>query len=219
MTARTASEGPRRAAKSSEVQERVLAVAARLFTERGFHAVSIRDIARECDVSVSTVLYHGGSKQGLLELILAQTASQSSPLVTFLHHIGEPVVNTREEFFAVYDQFVELLVNAATTFPENRRLWLRLLFDHPEQFTQLERDYVWPLLDRGLRFLRDVAARGLIKGDEKHLRYFIASIDWMMDGFFAAGLLSESGMRSGPESPHTTAEFLTYLKSYGRAVL
>lgn len=47
----------------------VLDVAERLFAERGFSAVSLREIARESGVVVSSVIYHYEDKFGLLEAL------------------------------------------------------------------------------------------------------------------------------------------------------
>lgn len=47
-------------------KERILHTAARLFSERGFDNVSLRDITTGADVNIAAVNYHFGSKVGLL---------------------------------------------------------------------------------------------------------------------------------------------------------
>jgi AcrR family transcriptional regulator len=54
--------------------ERILDAAERLFAERGFHGVSIRDITGEAGVDVALASYHFGSKQGLLEAVFLRRA-------------------------------------------------------------------------------------------------------------------------------------------------
>ncbi|WP_432970069.1 TetR/AcrR family transcriptional regulator [Dactylosporangium sp. CA-233914] len=49
----------------------VLQGAIRLFTKVGFHGASVRDIARECDVTVASIYYHFSSKQEILQEIMA----------------------------------------------------------------------------------------------------------------------------------------------------
>jgi len=46
-------------------RERLLDTAGRLFAERGFHGVSVRDIVREAQANLGAVTYHFGSKEGL----------------------------------------------------------------------------------------------------------------------------------------------------------
>lgn len=50
-------------------RQAILLGAERLFAERGFHAVSMRDIAAEAGVPVALVSYHYGSKQALYRAI------------------------------------------------------------------------------------------------------------------------------------------------------
>jgi AcrR family transcriptional regulator len=55
----------RRARKKAQTRERIRSVAHRLFNERGFEAVTIADIAHECDVAVQTVFNHFATKEDL----------------------------------------------------------------------------------------------------------------------------------------------------------
>jgi AcrR family transcriptional regulator len=48
----------------------ILEAALASFLERGYHGASVRDIARRVDVTVPTLYYHHGSKQGLLLALL-----------------------------------------------------------------------------------------------------------------------------------------------------
>lgn len=48
----------------------ILEAALAAFTEQGYHGASVRDIARRVGVTVPTLYYHHGSKQGLLLALL-----------------------------------------------------------------------------------------------------------------------------------------------------
>jgi AcrR family transcriptional regulator len=66
---------PRRSgARSLPTRERILDAAERLFAQRGFHGVSIRDVTGAAEVDVALVNYHFGSKQGLLEAVFLRRA-------------------------------------------------------------------------------------------------------------------------------------------------
>lgn len=57
-------------------KDRLVAAAASLFAERGFHATSIRDIARRAGANVASGHYHYGSKKALyLEVLREQFRS------------------------------------------------------------------------------------------------------------------------------------------------
>jgi AcrR family transcriptional regulator len=55
----------RRARKKAQTRELIRSVAQRRFDEDGFEAVTIADIARECDVAVQTVFNHFATKEEL----------------------------------------------------------------------------------------------------------------------------------------------------------
>jgi AcrR family transcriptional regulator len=55
----------RRARKKAQTRQLIRSVAQRLFNEHGFEAVTIADIANECDVAVQTVFNHFATKEEL----------------------------------------------------------------------------------------------------------------------------------------------------------
>lgn len=55
-----------------EVKERIREAALMLFAERGFHAVSVRDICRDADTTLPMVYYYYGNKKGLHDALLEE---------------------------------------------------------------------------------------------------------------------------------------------------
>jgi AcrR family transcriptional regulator len=53
-----------------ETRDRLLTTAARLFAERGFSKVTVRDVCRRARANVAAINYHFGGKAGLYEEIL-----------------------------------------------------------------------------------------------------------------------------------------------------
>src|SRR5262245_1943802 len=66
--------------RDRETRERLLKTAARLFAERGFKRVTVRDICRAARANVAAVNYHFGDKEGLYREVfrLAIDAIQST---------------------------------------------------------------------------------------------------------------------------------------------
>ncbi|GAA5152594.1 TetR/AcrR family transcriptional regulator [Pseudonocardia eucalypti] len=61
-----------------DTDRRLVAVAERLFAERGVGAVSLRAVMQAAGTNVAAVHYHFGSKQGLLDAVLRGRADQVS---------------------------------------------------------------------------------------------------------------------------------------------
>jgi AcrR family transcriptional regulator len=55
--------------------ERILQVASRMFTERGFANVSVRDICRETGTTAPVIYYYFGNKKGLFEAVARKKIS------------------------------------------------------------------------------------------------------------------------------------------------
>ena len=55
---------------ATQTEERILAAAQHLFAERGFHAVSVRDIAAKAGVSHALVHRYLGSKKAILTAVM-----------------------------------------------------------------------------------------------------------------------------------------------------
>jgi AcrR family transcriptional regulator len=71
MASRTATTKPR----VRGGREVVLRSAISNFTERGYHGTSMRDIARDAEVTVASIYHHYPSKQEILSEIMAKTLS------------------------------------------------------------------------------------------------------------------------------------------------
>ena len=72
---RPAGVAPGAGSRSQATRERILDAAEKLFAERGFHGVSIRDVTGAADVDVALAAYHFGNKQGLLETVVMRRAA------------------------------------------------------------------------------------------------------------------------------------------------
>ncbi len=60
----------------SETEERIFLSAERLFADRGFDGVSVRDIVREAGANLAAVNYHYGSKSALLLAVFRRRARE-----------------------------------------------------------------------------------------------------------------------------------------------
>ena len=75
-------------AKSADVVElskgkqRLIVVAMKLFADKGFDGVTVRDISAAADVSVGLINHHFGSKEGLREAVDRHFLAQFEEAVT-----------------------------------------------------------------------------------------------------------------------------------------
>lgn len=81
----------------------ILDAAERLFGERGLESVSIRDIAREADASISVIYHHFGSKAELLRTLLNTRLAELGRTrdAIFTEQEAEPHPDLRRILYAI----------------------------------------------------------------------------------------------------------------------
>lgn len=70
----------------SATKEKILEVSLNLFSERGFSAVSIRDICKQVDIKESSIYYHFKNKQTILEELLSRFQNTAAGMMNRLEH-------------------------------------------------------------------------------------------------------------------------------------
>lgn len=97
------------AAKVSNVgRQGILEVAENLFTERGYRAVSIRDIAKASGVTNAALYYHFPNKEALFREVMELHAARLS---TKMRRAGEMGGDTRQRLSAMLTQYADLIAN------------------------------------------------------------------------------------------------------------
>ncbi|MFE9565537.1 TetR/AcrR family transcriptional regulator [Streptomyces sp. NPDC006487] len=92
----------RRERKKAQTRKALADAALRLFLERGYDKVGVRDVAEEADVSVTTLFKHFPSKEALvfdededIEAALVSAVRDRAPGQSVLHALREHFVETR----------------------------------------------------------------------------------------------------------------------------
>ena len=137
----TATEPTSRAERARQTREAILAIALKLFAERGYDATSLQDIADEMGLTKAAVYYHYNAK---LEL---------------LHAICEPVekamtaVIDRAAQLRTRRQKIDAMVNGFANIMIEKRAVMRVLANDPVMNGQMKLIKVDALFDRAVRVL------------------------------------------------------------------
>jgi AcrR family transcriptional regulator len=103
--------GSRTRARASQTSPAGLAtlrsVARRAFAARGYHAVSIRDIAQEAGLSLSVLYYYYASKQELLFGVLNEAIDGFHQILTRHSTDGEPSADPLPRFLVLINSMIE----------------------------------------------------------------------------------------------------------------
>ena len=103
-------------------RDSILQAAQALFAEKGFHGVSIDEIARVVDVSPAILYRHFESKQHLYETILEQMSGKRESYV-------DTVVNSSTSFEDVLIGMTQVYIKSVADNPDMLRIELQSLLD------------------------------------------------------------------------------------------
>lgn len=101
--------------KAAERRASILAVAKVLFSDRGYHGVSVDEIARRLGVSPAVLYRHFDSKEALYEAVLNEIACQRESYV-------EAALNGPEDFGSVLLRMTQVYATSVARDPDYLRM-------------------------------------------------------------------------------------------------
>ena len=105
-----------------ERRETILKAAQRLFADKGYHGVSIDEIAREIQVSPAILYRHFKSKQVLYDAVLHEMSAQRESYV-------QTVVDSGNSFEDILTGMTQVYINSFRENPDLLRIELHSLID------------------------------------------------------------------------------------------
>ena len=112
--------------KAAERRAAILAVAKVLFADRGYHGVSVDEIARRVGVSPAVLYRHFESKQVLYETVLGELAARRESYVEAI--LAEP-----DDFAHVLRRMTRVYVGAVAEDPDYLRMELHSVLEGSPQ--------------------------------------------------------------------------------------
>lgn len=139
-------------------RDKILNAAERLFAKRGFHGVSVREIARAARVDVALVSYHVGKKQELFDAVLLRRAEVlNKERVQMLEDCIAQAAPEPPSVEAIIDAFTHPLLNRSTKEGRGWKDYFALVAqanNNPEMGGVLMSRYFDPVVRRFLDALR-----------------------------------------------------------------
>lgn len=141
---------------ANETKEKILDVALALFSQKGFSAVSIRDICKEVSIKESSVYYHFKNKQAILSELQARFEQTSLTLTKQLESaFSDPKSitgfngdNVSKVFFEDYlmndfcNKFIRLLYIEKSYSEEMQKVYDKWIFAKPLEIQRRTFDFL-----------------------------------------------------------------------------
>lgn len=173
----------RRARKKRETRERILQVAAQMFAEHGFEAVTVESLADAADISKPTLFNYFPSKMAILQALVPEVDQQFSNAIERLRSEGGTVAQQLARFFAFGG-------SQTRKTPRLTRSLLVLALRGYEDATNQPPQHRWPMMRKSFEaLLADGVGRGEVRTDisVERLTHYVTSVyvygllNWLAD--------------------------------------
>lgn len=104
-------------------KEEIVAVAAKLFKEKGYSAVSMRDIAQEMDIKAASLYNHIKGKQEILSTLVMYVAKE---FTNSMHSIASETGTPLERIKKIIEVHIDITVNHAEGIAALNNDWMHL---------------------------------------------------------------------------------------------
>ena len=201
---------------SNDSQERIYQSAARLFAQKGYAGTSIRDIAADVSLSVSTINYHVGSKEALYYEILRRTYLMEHHLLSpLMENVEDDVVMSRDGLRRIFRQFIDLFLKRIADEPDTYRVWaFHFLEESKNDLEKMDREFSLPFYQMALNLLQRARQANAIRMDDETMRLFVISTSWLLHGYFNGRKNDWGDTNYDPYLPANLEGFKRYLSLY-----
>ncbi len=132
----------------TDYRNNLIEVATRLFAERGLHGVSIRELSKAAQVSISMISYHFGGKEGLYSLVLQEQFACFEQIETIREMDAAPL--------AKIEAYIRWTIRRHRDYPHLLRFYTGELTNPTPYFSPI----VDPAIKKVIRILMDIIDEG-----------------------------------------------------------
>ncbi len=124
--------------KISDRKAEIISVAAKLFKEKGYSAVTMRDIAHAMNIKAASLYNHIQSKQEILVLIVIAIAQEFTRTMNEVVHSNESTILKIERIIQLH---IDITLVDANTLACLNNDWMHLANEELSDFIKMREDY------------------------------------------------------------------------------
>jgi AcrR family transcriptional regulator len=136
----------------------IINVAAQLFKERGYSAVTMRDIAQAMDIKAASLYNHIKSKQEILVLIIIKIAEEFTLVMNEVVSANETAIKKIERIIQLH---IDITLRDANTLACLNNDWMHLADTELTYFVKMREDYE--------ENFRAIIKKGIADGEIKNI--------------------------------------------------
>ncbi len=195
----------------SKTATRILDVAERLFAERGFAAVSVREIAGHVGLNQASIYNHFSSKQALYEAVLERGFA---PIMRLLER-GAAELDGAD----AGDLFLDSLVEQLWQTPNLPKLLQREILDDGPYLERLAEQWLRPIVAAGRQAMGAAVPELRESWEERDMPFVILGMYGFLFGHFVSAALTRRVLGAEPFSPDMRRAHADFLKKATRRLM
>ncbi len=144
--------------KITDRKTEIINVAAKLFKEKGYSAVTMRDIAQAMDIKAASLYNHIKSKQEILVLIIINIAEEFTSVINTIVNSDDATIQKIEKVIQLH---IDITLRNADALACLNNDWMHLTDEDLSYFIKMREDYE--------ENFRTIIKKGILDGDIKNI--------------------------------------------------
>lgn len=144
--------------KLTDRKSEIVTIAAQLFKEKGYSAVTMRDIAQAMDIKAASLYNHIKSKQEILVLIIIEIAEEFTNNMNAIVGSDETTIQKIEKVIQLH---IDITIRNTAALASLNSDWMHLADNELAYFIKMREDYE--------ENFRIIIKKGILEGEIKNL--------------------------------------------------
>ncbi|MFO8193102.1 MAG: TetR/AcrR family transcriptional regulator [Bacillota bacterium] len=198
--------------KNNLTARNILEAATKFFALKGYHGTSIRDIAKEADISIATLYYYAKNKDDLYCQVFEEVYREEIATIGGVLDKADPnSIRDPKKLRELLFQLMDALIDRSSSNPYLIHLWAQRWLDKPENSEYIDAEYSAPLYEMVREILIEAERNEIIKPELNNLNLVLHSFTWLHYSFFSHGRLTYGIQVKDPYEPEQIEEFREYI--------
>jgi len=193
-------------------RKRIVSAAEKIFAQKGFRAMTLRDVTKEAKVNLAAVNYHFGSKTNLMHAVIHNRfAPINDERMRRLNALIEQYADTPIPLYELFSALVTPLFEAAAEQPKKNSILMLIIgraFTEPADFMcQMHKKFFSELCETFTNQIKRTCPH--LSEEELHYRFYFA-VSTMLGSIIEQGRFETLSKRPlEPDDMYVISEHLT----------
>ncbi|MEY4615220.1 MAG: hypothetical protein RJB66_180 [Pseudomonadota bacterium] len=148
-----------------QARKEILQSALKLFSQKGYHAVSVRELAKASGQNISMISYYFGGKEGLYKTLLTEFLKEATLGASQILEVNAKTALTAKTFRSNMRSLISFMVDMKISNPEITRLLQREKLNEMSLAKEIQAKYTEPIAKEVVKMFEEAKQKKIIRSD------------------------------------------------------